>query len=732
MSAEAPVIQPQQSPPRPPLTPDAPQHIIDDHAAQQMIAEHKVWLTNEGVRGVRAVFRDAVCRSVQFGGDLSRADFQGSRLERCTFEPGTDLTEADFSEADLTSVDLSETKNLSEHRLGASKLSYAKLPKDFTFAGLEAARELAGKAERILFALLASCATVVILTRVIPLVHLFQPEEAIKLPVLGLPVPARTFFNLAPWLLLVTYVYLLATLLKFWGALRDLPAIMPNHRLLFREIPSSPNFAVVPFGWCWRSFPHGGNTEQEEARNLAALTRGDRVLVSLTVWWMTPLTIAWVWLSYLPLHSTVDSRIQVLAVVLAFTFSVASYGQMLAHLTRGFRDRTGVHLKLLRSAGTPRKVSTMSLLLYTDSALRGVPENAPRKVHPATVATVSAATLLLAAGISHWAFTNRECEDDRQRYGAVRSACYRFGANLERAQLGSVWLNEQNLDRAFLHSAVLEKAQLEDARLRWAQLSDVKAKKANLKDARLQGAILWEAELDEAELKEARLQRADLRGASLVGAQLQGARLNGADLRGANLTRANLCGADYTDARVNPDSLVAQAHGEELRRGRVHDGPLAATRHEIPDYLEGKDRTEFGRWALAEHQTEWLAAHTIRWAHAGWLPRRQMLVLVDRIDVTMGASTQRKQIALLDFIRSYAVTDGRRLPYTPELLTQLGGFIADVQQKARNHCVLPARIVLPRAGPSLSPSTGWGSKVGLPRSPDVPPAASPAAPRPVR
>lgn len=688
--------------------------LVDQGHADQVMVEHERWLATRGKEGKRASFRNAVCANVEFRGALTQADFHGATLEGCRFAADTDLTEAEFSEANLTAVDLSQTLNLAEHRLGASKLSYAKMPAHIRFEGLAAVKDISARAEKILFALMASCATVIVLTRVIPHQQLFQPSQAINLPILGLPVPVRTFFNLAPWLLLIPYIYLLSTLTKLWTGIRDLPAILPNHRLLFREVPASPNFCALPFGWCWRSFPTRDGTEAEEARQLARLTRTDRLLVIFAVWWLVPLTIAWLWFSYLPRHSAADTRFQVLAVALAIMVSLGSYGQALAHLTRGCRDWTRpVNVRVPWPLNRRVSVSTLDLLLYGEPPSRSATGVIPRRLRHRTVALCSGIVVLALGMVSHQALTTWHCSDEVGRRQSGRGACYWLAANLQGADLDSLLLANQNLRRAFMPGATLNDARMEDVRMQGAQMSDVEAKEAELKDARLQNAVLWEAKLDGAELKEARLTGADLRGAHLTGAELQGAQMQGANLRGADLAGALMCGAEFDTDAEREAAKTAGAEGTEFALSdssgfRSGDVPLNMV---PPGFLEDGDQFEFRRWANAEAGAETLASTVIREAPSGWLSRAALQRLTRDIDLSMGASTQRSQLGLLAFLARYGRRESsERIPYTPEVRARIGGFLDDVQRKARNHCVLPARMSLPSTRRSISPF--WTGKVG--------------------
>jgi uncharacterized protein YjbI with pentapeptide repeats len=669
--------------------------VIGKGGAGPMLRDHERWLASGGAEGARADFASTTCREVVFRGSLQQAKFQGAVLEGCTFEPGTDLAEADFSEANLTGVDFTGTCNLAEHRLGASKLSYARLPDGFEFKGLETVKDTAARAEKILYAVMATCATVVVLTRVIPHHQLFQPTQAINLPVLGLPVPVRTFFNLTPWLLLVLYAYLLSTLHKLWAGMRDLPAILPSHRLLFREIPASPNFCVMPFGWCWRTFPHRNRSEAEEAAQLTQVTRLDRWLVVAMVWWLVPATLAWLWLAYLPRHSAVDTRMHVAALGAGVALSLVSHGRMLEQLTRGMSDcKVPEHVRGPRPVQRKLPLGSMQLLLYTGPGAPA-PAVTRRVLRQGTIAACIAVVILAAGITSHLAIRGGACRFDAARKGKERGFCYRLAANLTRADLGNLVLSDGNLRRAFLPGATLEETELEDTHLEGAQMSDVKGDGAKLKDAHLEGAVLWEAHLDSANLKEAHLEGADLRGAFLRGAALQGAHFAGADLRGADLAGAVVCGADFSDAK-GWSAAAVDAHGTGISHATARTGTLDdAGSLPVPGYLDDEGSLGFVQWARAEYRVRQLARLVQTSAPTGRLPRQELLNAVDSVDVSMAASTQREQLALRAFIRGYGV--GGTLPYVPQVRAQLAAFIETVLTKVRNHCVVPIAFDIPEA-----------------------------------
>ncbi len=128
-------------------------------------------------------------------------------------------------------------------------------------------------------------------------------------------------------------------------------------------------------------------------------------------------------------------------------------------------------------------------------------------------------------------------------------------AKLLFARLDGARLKGIDLTDAHLNGAVLEDAELLAANLTRAALVA-----ANLKGADLSSVVAEEASFIKADLQGANLYRAVLQGAELSSAQLrsadlryaklEGADLRNADLEGASLAEANLYGADLSDAKV--------------------------------------------------------------------------------------------------------------------------------------------------------------------------------------
>jgi uncharacterized protein YjbI with pentapeptide repeats len=139
--------------------------------------------------------------------------------------------------------------------------------------------------------------------------------------------------------------------------------------------------------------------------------------------------------------------------------------------------------------------------------------------------------------------------------------CDSFASQPECTDLRAASLEGAQLQGASFTGARLQGASLEGAQLQGASLAAARLQGASLAGAQLQGASLLQAQLQGASLLGAQLQgaslpQAQLQGALLVTAQLQGASLKGAQLQAASLDYAQLQGAELTGAQLQGASLL--------------------------------------------------------------------------------------------------------------------------------------------------------------------------------
>jgi BTB/POZ domain-containing protein KCTD9 len=116
------------------------------------------------------------------------------------------------------------------------------------------------------------------------------------------------------------------------------------------------------------------------------------------------------------------------------------------------------------------------------------------------------------------------------------------------AILGSINLENANLQYAYLYLANLENANLENANLANAYLFGVKFHSANLENANLHNAYLKDAQFYHAKLQNAYLKDANLQDADFGSAQLKNANFGDADLTNANFQNANIEKVNFQNA----------------------------------------------------------------------------------------------------------------------------------------------------------------------------------------
>jgi uncharacterized protein YjbI with pentapeptide repeats len=672
-------------------------------------------------------YRHAVFLEHTFHGDFSRAQFQGARLIRCMFEAGTDLTGADFTAANLSDTDLSKTRNLSEQRLGVANLAYATLPHQIaSLPRFGEVKELAARIEKVIFTLIAACATVIILVWLVPDEQLFRTSGTVDLPVLKIGVPVAPFCLLAPWLLLIAHTYLLSSLGKLWTGIRDLPAILPSNRALFRDVPSFPNFFATPFGRFWPINDKDEGSSEKATEEFERITRSDRALVSALTGVLVPVTIAAVWLKYLRLHEAVGTGVQLIAFALSIFFALRGSALMRIRLTRGLDWAAQDGATTPRTSGRVR----ISKIFFGHASLLTVPEDPhgpsipgddvdTRHVRNRVIVAATLCITALPVVVSLLATRSEGCRSFEVALDPMRlfwnrvsdpvrllshdetllshALCYSFAAQLKQTRLDSLRLDGANLRRASLGSAELDFIDAERAIFDGAQFGSARIRHGDLRDAKFHGALFWEARLDSAVLKDAIFTDADLRGASFVGARLQGADLTGADLTGADFRGAIVCGAKIDPLAANNPAnalLLARAFGAD-RMSRPLVGVASPQAREIDDtadgprYLNEREHAEYRKWRAAT-----LAAGFVAYAlrssvdSAGTIDRKSALEMVASIDVSNGQTTQLHQMEL-----EAAITNAHGLPRggarirwtsVEPLLTK---FVTRVSEKARDHCV---------------------------------------------
>lgn len=291
------------------------------------------------------------------------------------------------------------------------------------------------------------------------------------------------------------------------------------------------------------------------------LTRLRNGIAILMAWWLIPLTLAGLWLRYLPRHDGWGTGFHLLCLGLATLGGFGFY--RLATTTLGrTRQRRATPYLVSALIGT---LVLAPLLSY--GVIAKPPAGLPERFDPRGWAP----RLLIRLGYSpHADFRGRDVSlrpalwnETAPMLDGVRGVEL-SGANLHHLMGRKAFLVRADLSASLLRRADLEQADLRQARLVGSDLHSANLLQADLRAADLSGTDLRAAALLLARLQDARLDRADLRGAFLDRATLGNARLNNADLRGARLNGADLRGAELTLTILREADL----RGADLRDSR--------------------------------------------------------------------------------------------------------------------------------------------------------------------
>lgn len=172
--------------------------------------------------------------------------------------------------------------------------------------------------------------------------------------------------------------------------------------------------------------------------------------------------------------------------------------------------------------------------------------------------------------------------------GAYLESAFFDHADLHGSSFGGARLNSANFvlfkalqdqptafKNADLRKTSFDYAELKGAAFGNAQLQGARFNNAHLENAKFSEAQLQGASLFRAQLQAASLVRAQLQGASLDQAHLQGASLDGAQLQAASLEHTRLQGASLNRARLQGASLYeAQLQGASFERAHLQGASL--------------------------------------------------------------------------------------------------------------------------------------------------------------
>jgi uncharacterized protein YjbI with pentapeptide repeats len=257
---------------------------------------------------------------------------------------------------------------------------------------------------------------------------------------------------------------------------------------------------------------------------------------AFSIWWLTPLTLAIMWITYLPRREWWGTTLHISLMLITILWGLWSRRRTLAILGLQRRRLYGI-----------KDLALVSMLITLSCVISFYAINRRAWLGKVT---------LTGSGLANQDLSRFDLVDAN-----LRSA-YLGGTNLKGAMLNRADLSMAGLANANLIGANLEGANLRRAFLQSARLTGVNAKSAKFQDAVLDSAHLEEAVLVDANMEEAIMSGANLRAANLEMADLRRASLQGAYLQYANLTRAaldqaNLQGANLQNATVTQRQIDA-------------------------------------------------------------------------------------------------------------------------------------------------------------------------------
>ncbi|MEM9009583.1 MAG: pentapeptide repeat-containing protein [Pseudomonadota bacterium] len=469
---------------------------------------------------------------------------------------------------------------------------------------IEHIAEVSRNARTTWFALLGFLAFVGITLLGVEDADFFAYGRQTALPLVGVEIPTRSFFFVAPALLAILHVYLQIYLLKLWDALATAPPKMPDGTHLSARI------------YPWLISDMALALRRDEAappRPMQGLTKWAMLLL---VWIAAPAVLGVAWWRSMPAHNEWLTLWIAAWLALATVVSASGYFDLRRQMQAA--PRTPGNMQIRWPLSMRLTTVAVTLVLATTSWLRteGGLEHYVSDVHEGftteglearlgiqLLAPIDLIGVQLVPRPADWKdhqaakedFRDNWCPRDRggctlsdeteaqleRRWAASRDATLNTlpaldlrGADLRGASMSSAFLPVVDLRGARMEGAVLRRAQMEGAILQGAQiagadLGGVRMEEADLRGSQMEGAVLTSARMEGADLT-----RAQMEGTVLIKAQMEGAILRSAQMEGADLREAQMEGADLTLARME---------GADLTRVRMEGAHLNSAQMEHVD-----------------------------------------------------------------------------------------------------------------------------------------------------
>jgi uncharacterized protein YjbI with pentapeptide repeats len=490
------------------------------------------------LQGASFIGADLTGASLRFA-DLRNAVLRGSTLD------GADLRDSDLNNCDLRNSSLVGAKlegaaGLQVKWLAGADLTCAGLPSDVgSFESLKHVNEVSQIARPIFLTIITICFYSLLTLATTKDADLLTNTAASALPVIQTEFPIAWFYLVAPFVIVLVFVYFHLYLQRLWAALAALPAIFPDGQSLDKKA----------YPWLLNGLVRANFERLRKDR--ARVSYLENAVSIFLVWWLVPLTISLFWSRYLSRQDWPGTHTQIACIVAAIGLGAASFRSMSAYL-RDFEEATISNRALFKKwavfSGSFVTVFTLAFYLGSLGILQGAPPGAggDSATHRLNVVPM----LFDGFGYTPYAYL-------QERDVSIKPPSWTGAQNIEvvrGADLRGRRLRYANAVRAFLVNADLRETDLSGANLT----------NADLRGARLQEATLNSTNLTNADLTKANLAKANLAKADLTNAELRGAKLNEATLAGTNLLGANFSDANLSSVKgLSPKQLALACGNSE-------------------------------------------------------------------------------------------------------------------------------------------------------------------------
>ncbi|ETX02589.1 MAG: hypothetical protein ETSY1_02985 [Candidatus Entotheonella factor] len=252
--------------------------------------------------------------------DLSEAQLESSNLSRARLDRSR-LYKAELSQAQLHATILREVNleeahlegalGLSEEQLTGTNLKDVSLPSDVQKERIYLFDDKLNRIESAwlhlqpyFFVMLASCIYCWLTIASTTHAQLITDTVTSPLPIIGAKISIINFYRVAPFFLLILYIYFHQSLQRLWDMLASLPAVFPDgSRLDERSEPRHvggfvrARLFILNETSSFRYFVHGA-------------------MFMILSWWSVPITLLVFWWNFLPRRDTWGDFVTIILIIL--------------------------------------------------------------------------------------------------------------------------------------------------------------------------------------------------------------------------------------------------------------------------------------------------------------------------------------------------------------------------------------------------------------------------------